>query len=77
MIKAVSQAISPVRVIPLEEENRIVLEIDITPSMSICGHNLFPIRIPTWRQDKGKINLEEKAYFVRDGPSSTKVPNFS
>ena len=63
-IKAFSKCILPIKVIRIENCERIIVEVDVKPDADICKYFVFPVSFPTGNDNKPK-------YYDRDETSST------
>ena len=66
--KAFSKCILPVKVVPIENSDRVVVEIDIKPEAEITKYLVFRVNFPNEKNPK---------YFYRDGDSSQQGETFS
>ena len=66
--KAFSKCILPVKVVPIENSDRVVVEIDIKPEAEITKYLVFRLNFPHEKYPK---------YFYRDGDSSQQGEIFS
>ena len=71
--KAFSACISPVKVVPIENSSRVVIEVDVRADADTCKFLVFPINYPNTNDKKNSQCPTITRYYRREGNTSIPV----